>query len=291
MSHGQKTKRPHRTPAKMSAPDTRETSPQGATSNLPDSLTSTEFLALCSSIEASVAASVRASIADTVRTAATDAIVLHSSSIDVLHATFEGQGSRLNDVESGLSEYSDRLVRLEDNCRLRDKLDDLEFRSRQNNVRILNVRVKMELDDKLTFVSSFLLEVLGPSGVLSSAPKLDRAHRLGRLPDDPTNARPRPLICCLHDFQDRERILRRRDKSQLFFRGGKIFIFPDMISSVSEKQATFLGVKCQLYNGKVRFSLRHPARLHVEYSGERLVFDSAGEAQKWYDSTFNMLTS
>ncbi|KAJ8002994.1 hypothetical protein DPEC_G00164760 [Dallia pectoralis] len=261
--------------------------PQGPTSNLPDSLTSAEFRALCSSVEASVAASVRASIADTVRTAVTDAIVPLSSSIDALRATVEAQGGRLKDVESGLSEYSDRLVRLEDtvshlvkdNSRLRDKLDDLEFRSRRNNVRILNVPEKMELDDALTFVSSLLLEVLGPSGMLSSAPKLDRAHRLGSLPDDPTNARPRPLICCLHDFQDRERILRRRDKAQLFFRFEKIFIFPDMISS--EKRATFLGVKRQLYDRKVRFSLRHPARLHVEHSGERLVFDSAGEAQKW----------
>ncbi|KAJ8004373.1 hypothetical protein DPEC_G00158520 [Dallia pectoralis] len=116
----------------MYAPDTHEASPQGPTSNLPDSLTSTEFRALCSSIEASVAASVRASIADTVQTAVTDASV--PVPIDALRATFEAQGSRLNDVKSCLSEYSDRLVRLEDtvshlskdNCRLRDKLDDLE---------------------------------------------------------------------------------------------------------------------------------------------------------------------
>ncbi|KAJ7995676.1 hypothetical protein DPEC_G00247050 [Dallia pectoralis] len=168
----------------------------------------------------------------------TDTIVPLSSSIDALSATVEAQGGRLKDVELGLSEYSDRLVRLEDTVshlakdksRLRDMLDDLEFRSRRNNVRILNVPEKMEQDDALTFVSSLLLEVLGPSGVLSSAPKLDRAHRLGRLHDDPTNARPRPLICCL-----------------------------------------------QLYDRKVRFSLRHPARLHVEHSGEQLVFDSAGE--------------
>ncbi|KAJ7991224.1 hypothetical protein DPEC_G00295110 [Dallia pectoralis] len=293
MSLGQKTKRPPRTPAKMSVPDTHEASLQGPTSNLPDSLTYAEFRGLCSSIEASVAASVRASIADTVRTAVTDAIV-PLSSIDALRATVEAQGGRLKDMESGLSEYSDRLIRLEDtvshlskhNCRLQDKLDDLEFRSRRNNIRILNVPEKIELDDALAFVSALLLEVLGPSGVLSSAPKLGRAHRLGRLPDDPTNARPRPLICCLHDFQDRERILHQCDKAQLFFSDGRIIIFPDMISSVSEKRATFLGVKRHLYDRKVRFSLRHPARLHVENSGERLVFDSAGEAQKWYDSTF-----
>ncbi|KAJ8004216.1 hypothetical protein DPEC_G00156500 [Dallia pectoralis] len=156
----------------------------------------------------------------------------------------------------------------------------MEFRSGRNNVRILNVPEKMELDNTLTFVSSLLLEVQGPSGVLSSAPKLDRAHRLGRLPDDSTKARPRPLICCLHDFLDRERILRRRDKSQLFFCGGKIFIFPDLISSVSKKRATFLAVKRQLYDRKVRFSLRQSARLHVEHSRERLVFDSAGDALK-----------
>ncbi|KAJ7985694.1 hypothetical protein DPEC_G00343110 [Dallia pectoralis] len=100
MSHGQKTKRPPRTPAKMSAPDTHEASPHGPTSNLPDSLTSAEFRALCSSIEASVAASVRASIADTVRTAVTDAIVPLYSSIHALRATVEAQGGRLKDVES-----------------------------------------------------------------------------------------------------------------------------------------------------------------------------------------------
>ncbi|KAJ7987901.1 hypothetical protein DPEC_G00331400 [Dallia pectoralis] len=94
------------------------------------------------------------------------AIVSLSSSIDALRATVEAQGGRLKDVESALSEYSDRLVRLEDtvshlvkdNSRLRYQLDDLEFRSRRNNVRILNVPEKMELDDALTFVSSLLLE-------------------------------------------------------------------------------------------------------------------------------------
>ncbi|KAJ8004375.1 hypothetical protein DPEC_G00158540 [Dallia pectoralis] len=66
----------------MAASDTHEASPQGPTSNLPDLLTSTEFRALCSSIEARVA-----SIADTVRTTVTDAIVPLSSSIDAFRAT------------------------------------------------------------------------------------------------------------------------------------------------------------------------------------------------------------
>ncbi|KAJ7986766.1 hypothetical protein DPEC_G00331790 [Dallia pectoralis] len=264
MSHGQKTKRPPRTPAKMSAPDTHEASPQG-----PTSLTHSPLLSFgpCVPPLRLVWRHLFGPLSLTRSGPQSLTPLSLSSSIDALRATVEAQGGRLKDVESGLSEYFDRLVRLEDtvshlvkdNSKLRDKLDDLEFRSRRNNVRILNVPEKMALDNALAFVSSLLLEVLGPSGVLSSAPKLGRAHRLGRLPDDPTNARPRPLICCLHDFQDRERILRRRDKAQLFFRGGKIFIFPDMISSVSEKRATFLGVKRQLYDRKVRFFPEAPS--------------------------------
>ncbi|KAJ7998661.1 hypothetical protein DPEC_G00207190 [Dallia pectoralis] len=157
-----------------------------------------------------------------------------------------------------------------------DKIGDLESRSRRCNLRVVGIPERLEGADPVSFMSGFFPEVLCDS-FAPSPMKLDRAHRLGPHPTPGSAAKsgPRVMIVKFHNFRDKEAILRRPAREQLHFRGKKIHIFPDFTSVVAKKRAAFVDVKRILHEKKIRFSLRFPAILHVNHSGENLRFASS----------------
>ncbi|MGH0121947.1 UNVERIFIED_CONTAM: hypothetical protein FKN15_004807 [Acipenser sinensis] len=93
-----------------------------------------------------------------------------------------------------------------ENNKLRAKIDDLENRSKRNNLRVIGVLEGIEEGRPTEFMSSFLNKLFVQIG-LDSLPALDRAHcsaaqkpREGDL--------PRPLILKVHHFQVKEQLLR-----------------------------------------------------------------------------------
>lgn len=65
----------------------------------------------------------------------------------------------------------------EENTMLKAKLTDLESRSRRNNIRIVGLPEVIEGPQPTSFFFQFLLEVF-VKGFLTSAPELERAHRM-----------------------------------------------------------------------------------------------------------------
>ncbi|KAJ7995644.1 hypothetical protein DPEC_G00246720 [Dallia pectoralis] len=219
---------------------------QSLRSGLVAELTSVLETQLNSAIEAAVTPAVEAALAPL------------SSMLDGIRSTAEEQGRRMDAFEHDMCDYSDRIVALEEtvarlsseNQQLKDKNDDLESRSRRCNLRIVGIPEKMERGDPVGFMTGFFTEVLGTT--LVPAPlKLDRAHRIGAPPTpDGVNPKPRVFIVRFHNFQDKERVLRRQSRDQLIFRGIKVFIFPDLTSSIAKKRALFLGIKRRLSEKK-----------------------------------------
>lgn len=192
--------------------------------------------------------------------------------------------------------YSDSIVSLEkavkdlatSNKQLTDKMEDLESRSRRCNLRVIGIPEGAEGPDPVAFMSSFFSEVLG-SDVFPSPPVLDRAHRIGPKPsDNQASGKPRVFIVCFHYYSDKERASRwgAVNRRQLFYREGKIYIFPDYNASTAKKRAAFSNMRRCLRDKDVQFSLRFPAQLRVVYGGEKLQFDCPNKAQRWFDDHF-----
>lgn len=216
-----------------------------------------------------------------------------SASLENIRKTTDSHGQRIQDLERHLSEYSDRIVELEectktlraDNVRLLAKTEDLENRSRRSNMRIIGIPEKLEGGDPVAFMSAFFAEVLGADYFPDGAPIIDRAHRLGSTPAS-ERSRPRVFIVRFHYYRDKERVAGRRG-DQLYFRGHKVFIFQDHSASTAQRRASFNAVKAQLYEKKVKFGIRMPAaRLWIQHDGSRHFFDSPEEAQTFYNQHF-----
>ncbi|CAL9691562.1 unnamed protein product [Knipowitschia caucasica] len=212
-----------------------------------------------------------------------------NATLDDVSKKLDAYEPRLTDMEAGLSDHSDRLDHLErrvgilekEKSELQAKTEDLENRSRRNNLRIIGLPENSEGRDATAFMSQFFVEVLqDPS--FTRPPELDRAHRALRAkPAD--NEKPRPMLVRFLRFQEKERVLAiARKKGQLLYSGDKIFIFPDLSAELTKKRAAFNPVKSKLYQRGVKFFLRYPAVLCVTYEQMDYKFESVAAAEDFY---------
>lgn len=193
-------------------------------------------------------------------------------------------------LEEALTDHSDRLTSLEkrveklqqENKELNEKTDDLENRSRRNNLHVIGLPEDYEGGAVSAFMSKFLVDLLQDDS-FKTPPELDRAHRTLRA--KPTDGeRPRPIIIRFLRFQQREQVLTiTRRKGQLIYQGHRIFIFPDLSNALAKKRATFNPVKSRLYQRGIKFSLRHPAVLCFTHQQREHRFHTAEDAEKFFN--------
>lgn len=194
--------------------------------------------------------------------------------------------SRIADLESVKAEHEGRISDLEASCQeilsankaLRAKLDDLEGRSRRQNIKIVGLPENVESGRPTEFVEKFIPNLLGadnfPAGI-----KVDRAHRTGPLP--PKGGRPRILIAKIHHYPVKEMILRlARQHSPLKYEGVHIIsFFPDFTAEVLSQRRAFDGVKRKLKEAGIRFGMLFPARLLVTHGTNKKIFGSVSDAE------------
>ncbi|ROL49414.1 LINE-1 type transposase domain-containing protein 1 [Anabarilius grahami] len=159
-----------------------------------------------------------------------------------------------------------------ENLFLKEKLDDLEYRSRRSNMRVVGIPEKLEGSDPIKFMTDFFEEVLG-NDFFTSPLVLSRAHRVGPNPTNDARAKqtkPRVFLVLFHFFQVKHRILRfSRQQRKLLFCGHRVVFHEDFSADLGKKRAAFKDVNSRLYEKGVRFGLLYPARLRVTREGKR----------------------
>lgn len=197
------------------------------------------------------------------------------SEVEVLKVTvndMEGPLSTCTDdvvsLKSKVDKLSAQLVTLDSRC------EDLEARSRRNNIRIIGLPEEHGTVDATT-VSTLLKDALG----LGKEPVVDRAHR-SLQPRPKPGERPRPIIARLHYYADCVDILRRaRAQRGIKVKDSTISIFPDLTARTAKARAAFNIVRRQLRDiPDIRFGLLHPARLRITRGDVTKEFTSPDEA-------------
>lgn len=236
----------------------------------------------------------RASLKEDIATLIKEAIVPLQVSVTALTETVSDVQTRLTNTEmlagdnfEALNVAEKKIQHLqEQNAMLLDRLEDLENRSRRANLRILNVPEDSEKGQSpVKFVSDMLMEAM--PDVFDTPPELERAHR--SLADKPSEEDPpRPFIVCFHKFQEKENTLHFARAHDVQFRGISLRIYPDWTRALAKRRAEFKDVKRLLYQKKVWFRLRYPAKLRVKFGGKTYNFSSPQEAQQFYDRQIAM---
>ncbi|CAI5678313.1 unnamed protein product [Oreochromis niloticus] len=221
-----------------------------------------------------------------------------STMMNAMEATLSTVTGRIHDIEEAVNGHDERISVLEALCDSlqkgydlhHKKLDDLESRSRRQNIRILGVAEGTEKGNPLDFASELIPKLLGSENFTGRV-VVDRAHRaLGPKPTD--GDRPRPFIVRLHYYQTCERILRlAAQKAPLQYNGVKVFIFPDLTTEVLARCKKFEEVRKRCRAANLRYGFIHPARFRVTLDGVTQTFDKPEVAKKFLDQKLAMGTN
>ena len=182
----------------------------------------------------------------------------YGESIADLELSANAHDTELSDLRANVSKLTATVDSLSKKC------EDLESRSRWNNIRLVGLPEGTEGPRPTEFTAQLLQDILG----LDDKPMLDRAHRTLRTkPKD--GEPPRPLVMRVNLFQVRNQILRRAgEASPLSYMGRRISIFPDFTPAVAKKRAAFATVKKELHScPNVKFGLLYPATLRITLPG------------------------
>ncbi|KAJ1126609.1 hypothetical protein NDU88_005016 [Pleurodeles waltl] len=185
---------------------------------------------------------------------------------------------RMGSLETQVTTYRDRD---QDLLYLRNKLIDLEDRSRRDNIRLLGIPEHEEGTDIQTFLGSVLPKLTS----LDFDPPLEyqRAHREGPKRSD-TSLRPRPIIACLLRHNHTRQMLQTARKHGPFRIGQHdIRITADYSKDTNERRKAFLSLRPRLRQLGMKYGLFDPARMWVTNNGISKDFYNPDELSLFLD--------
>uniref|UniRef100_A0A3B5Q2F2 L1 transposable element RRM domain-containing protein n=1 Tax=Xiphophorus maculatus TaxID=8083 RepID=A0A3B5Q2F2_XIPMA len=198
----------------------------------------------------------------------------------------EEMGKRLGEMEKSMAEKErwdigvrDAIVQLlNDQKLLREKITDLEGRSRRNNLRVYGIPENAEGTSMQRYMENMLKTELGDSLDLGSEKNLgiERAHRaLGAQP--PAGAPPRSTVVRFLKFNVKEQILRAAWKRPIYIQEKRIFFDHDYAENIQLKRREYAPVKKALKENAIRFQTPM-AKMRVHFDSGMVIYSSAEEA-------------
>ncbi|XP_063322623.1 uncharacterized protein LOC134620391 [Pelmatolapia mariae] len=199
-------------------------------------------------------------------------------------ATQQSQGKAIAEAEGRIAEIEESgmvtkealLGLLKGQCKLREKVIDLESRSRRNNIRIYGVPEDAEGESIIAFAQDLLQKELPlPEGLPL---QIQRAHRaLSRKPGP--DATPRSIIINFLQLDVKETVLRLAWKKKVLLGNKQIFFDHDYAYEVMEKRKSYTGIKKALKERNIRFQTPF-TRIHIHWSTGPRTYEDAEDAAK-----------
>ncbi|XP_030046073.1 NFX1-type zinc finger-containing protein 1-like [Microcaecilia unicolor] len=206
--------------------------------------------------------------------------------LDSYQTKLEGLGTRTEDLETRVSAleddsqgYSTDLRELKKQLQEHmDKLEDLENRSRRNNVHIVGLSEKVPEKNLVDWLTEWLSKELALSDGFGPL-VIERAHRVGRNREN--QERPRVVVARLLNYRHKLEVLQgfKIRRGDLKHEGRQILIFQDYSAGVQERRRKFHPLCTALVQKQIRFVLQYPAALKVLVHGQWKVFKSLDDAK------------
>ncbi|XP_053571514.1 uncharacterized protein LOC128661265 [Bombina bombina] len=201
----------------------------------------------------------------------------------VIPARFIEMEDRLSGLEYTVVTHDTQLDDLlKQNINLHQRLEDLENRSRRNNLRILGIPESLKPKDLIRFVEDTLPRLLKLTPAVFKG-SVEQAHRVGpERQTDRGNTQPRQVMTRLLHFQLKVEMLQAyRRPSPVLFEGSKLLIFQDYSSELMRKRKEISPICSELNRKREKVYLLYPARLKLLTPSGPTFFDSPQEANEY----------
>lgn len=222
----------------------------------------------------------------TLQAVATDVSSIKEVVTDVKNSVSAIQ-ERLDEAEGRISSMEDVTSKLVGDGERHDKrlevmwnrIEDLENRSRRNNVRMIGLKEGLEAGGLIKCVCKILSEGLGidPDGEF----EIERAHR-ALAPRPSADQPPRIILIKFLRSSAREKLLQAaKEKGTTEWEGCRISFFPDMSRELARKRRDFTASRRMLRSINVKYTLAYPASLRFTWQGKNNVFTSSKDAEQF----------
>ena len=197
------------------------------------------------------------------------------SELQSQNASITEAQTRIADLESVCLELKDTLITVvKQSTEMRDKIIDLESRSRRNNLRIYGIPEGKEGKSVAHFVSELLKKHLGlPPGVEL---QIQRAHR-ALIPKPTATATPRSIIVNFLQFQVKELVLQKAWQTKFEIDRQPIYFDSDYATDIVKKRKAYGPIKTILKEKGIRFQTPY-TRMRVHWETGLQIYGSAEEA-------------
>lgn len=208
--------------------------------------------------------------------------------VDNISTKLDKQGEQLDEAEERITAVEDEAHTTMRKCEDMDKLleviknraEDLEPRSRRNNVRIAGVPESTNTGKMEIYVETMLKDIFGAES-FSTVLIVERAHR-SLAPKPPPGATPRPIIARVLNYRDRDSILRMaREKQTINYQGNNLAFYPDFTLTVQNARKEFNPAKQKLRELGIQYAMLYPARLRVSCDGHTSILQTPKAAQDY----------
>lgn len=184
---------------------------------------------------------------------------------------------RISTAEDEMQTLKETIENLESKTKhLTNKVEDLEGRSRRNNLRVLGIPEKVEGNDTCSFMEKWIADILK-----ITPPVLERAHRITA--SQSSTKYPRTIIIKCLNYKDRENILKAaRIQKEVTYQNNKIRFLPDLPTEVYKQQRSYDGVRKRLRElGLDKHRVIYPARLLLTNDDRTVVFNTPADVNKY----------
>ena len=166
-------------------------------------------------------------------------------------------------------------------------MDDLEGRSRHNNIKIIGIPEQEEGGKPTEFIEALIPKLFSKDSFQSPV-VIDQAHRTLR-PPPTAGAKAHAIITRIDFYREKELILHLWRERQLEYKGNKVLIFPDYTPEVMRQRREFTEAQRMLRGLKVEHSLLFPARLRIKRKERFKVFSTPSEAMTFINTDLKNL--
>lgn len=188
---------------------------------------------------------------------------------------------RVNHVEQRETIHVEMIKSLIQNVSdLDNRVEYLENKSRQMNIRLYNVKEDKDPANMMHFVQALLHEAL-------QTPKADfnivAAHRSAATRTPEVQTKPRSIIVRFATWEAKQQVLRLAwGRKEVIYRGERIYVDQDFTPRLQAQRKGFIRIRNFLKEKGVKSHVRYPAKLCVfEEQGQRM-FNTPQDAERAY---------
>lgn len=171
---------------------------------------------------------------------------------------------RVSDLEDNAAANAPRLDQVESALkRAVEKLENYENQSRRQNVRIMGLKEGTEGKNPSVFFAKWIPEILNMD-MQGERLKIERAHRVGPPAGSTGRQNPRAVLVRLHDYTDRQRILRAaRNKGKVTADDQVVSFYQDFPAEIVKRRQESADARRRLREAGIKYAFAYPAVIKI----------------------------